>query len=150
MYRQLVTGNIILRKRLEGIGPISVEMCRKYGATGPVIRGSGVAHDVRKTQPYSVYPEFDFSIPVYPECDCMARYLVRMDEMEQSLRIIEQALGKLPDGPVTTKVRACSSFRPATTIMPSRRRAGASPCASSAMAKTFPIASSCARPPSPT
>jgi NADH-quinone oxidoreductase subunit D len=100
MYRSLVTDNIILRKRLEGIGPISAEMCRKYGATGPVIRGSGVAHDVRKTQPYSVYPEFDFKIPVYPECDCMARYLVRMEEMEQSLRIIEQALAKLPEGPV--------------------------------------------------
>ena len=100
MYRGLVTGNIILRKRLEGIGPISAEMCRKYGATGPVIRGSGVPHDVRKVQPYSVYPEFDFSIPVYPECDCMARYLVRMEEMEQSLRIIEQALAKLPEGPV--------------------------------------------------
>lgn len=104
MYRQLATGNIILRKRLEEIGPISAEMCRKYGATGPVIRGSGVAHDVRKVQPYSVYPEFDFDIPVYSECDCMARYLVRMEEMEQSLRIIEQALAKLPDGPVQSKV----------------------------------------------
>ena len=104
MYRQLVTGNIILRKRLEEIGPISAEMCRRYGATGPVIRGSGIAHDVRKTQPYSVYPEFDFKVPVYPQCDCMARYLVRMEEMEQSLRIIEQALAKLPEGPVQSKV----------------------------------------------
>jgi NADH-quinone oxidoreductase subunit D len=103
MYRKLVTDNIILRKRLEGIGPISAEMCRKYGATGPVLRGAGVAHDVRKVQPYSVYPEFDFAIPVYPECDCMARYHVRMDEIEQSLRIIEQALAKLPDGPVMGK-----------------------------------------------
>jgi NADH-quinone oxidoreductase subunit D len=100
MYRSLVTDNIILRKRLEGIGPISAEMCRRYGATGPVIRGSGLAHDVRKVQPYSVYPEFDFDVPVYRECDCMARYRVRMAEMEQSLRIIEQALAKLPDGPV--------------------------------------------------
>ena len=104
MYRQLVTGKIILRKRLEEIGPISAEMCRRYGATGPVIRGSGIAHDVRKTQPYSVYPEFDFKVPVYPQCDCMARYLVRMEEMEQSLRIIEQALAKLPEGPVQSKV----------------------------------------------
>jgi NADH-quinone oxidoreductase subunit D len=104
MYRELVTDNIILRKRLEGIGPISAEMCRKYGATGPVIRGSGVAYDVRKSEPYSVYPEFDFEIPVFPEGDSMARYLVRMAEMEQSLRIIEQALGKLPPGPVMGKV----------------------------------------------
>jgi len=105
LYRELVTGNVILRKRLEGIGPISAEMCRKYGATGPVIRGSGVAHDVRKVEPYSVYREFDFDVPVFPEGDCMARYLVRMEEMAQSLRIIEQALARLPAGPfVAAKV----------------------------------------------
>ncbi len=100
LYRDLVTDNIILRKRLIEIGPISAEMCRKYGATGPVIRGSGVAYDVRKVEPYSVYSEFDFEIPVFPEGDCMARYLVRMEEIAQSLRIIEQALDKLPDGPI--------------------------------------------------
>ena len=104
MYRDLVTDNIILRKRLTGIGTISAEMCRKYGATGPVIRGAGVAYDVRTVEPYSVYPQFDFKIPVYPECDSMARYLVRMDEMEQSLRIIEQALDRLPAGPFMGKV----------------------------------------------
>ncbi len=104
MYRQLVTDNIILRKRLEGIGPIDAEMCRRYGACGPVIRGAGVAHDVRRVEPYSVYPELDFEIPVRAEGDCMARYLVRMEEIEQSLRIIEQALARLPDGPVKGKV----------------------------------------------
>jgi NADH-quinone oxidoreductase subunit D len=100
MYRDLVTGNIILRKRLEGIGPISQELCRKYGATGPVIRGSGIRYDVRRIEPYSVYPEFDFEIPIFDETDSMARYLVRMEEIVQSLRIIEQALDKLPAGPV--------------------------------------------------
>ncbi len=100
MYRDLVTDNVILRKRLIDIGPISAEMCRKYGATGPVIRGSGIAYDVRKAEPYSVYPHFDFEIPVFPEGDSMSRYLVRMEEIAQSLRIIEQALDKLPDGPV--------------------------------------------------
>ena len=100
MYRSLVTDNIILRKRLIDIGPISKEMCRKYGATGPVIRGSGVPYDVRRVEPYSVYPEFDFVIPTFEEGDSMARYLVRMEEMAQSLRIIEQALDKLPAGPV--------------------------------------------------
>jgi len=100
MYRALVTGNIILRKRIEEIGPISQELCRKYGATGPVIRGSGIAYDVRRAEPYSVYPEFDFEIPTFPETDSMARYLVRMEEIVQSLRIIEQALDKLPAGPV--------------------------------------------------
>jgi len=104
MYRKLVTDNIILRKRLIGIGVISQEMCRKYGAVGPVMRGSGVAYDVRRAEPYSAYPEFDFDIPVYDEGDSMARYMVRMEEMEQSLRIIEQALDKLPDGEVNVKV----------------------------------------------
>ncbi|MBI2503399.1 MAG: NADH-quinone oxidoreductase subunit D [Candidatus Latescibacteria bacterium] len=103
LYRQLVTENVILRKRLEGIGPISAEQCRKYGASGPVSRGSGLAYDLRRAEPYSVYPEFDFDIPVFPEGDCLARYLVRMEEMRQSLRIIEQALDKLPEGPVVAE-----------------------------------------------
>jgi NADH-quinone oxidoreductase subunit D len=100
MYKDLVTENIILRKRLIGIGPISQQMCRRYGASGPVIRGSGIAYDVRKVEPYSVYSEFDFDIPTFDQGDSMARYLVRMEEMAQSLRIIEQALDKLPTGPV--------------------------------------------------
>jgi NADH-quinone oxidoreductase subunit D len=100
MYHSLVTKNIILRKRLENIGPISKEMARKYGATGPVLRGSGVSYDIRKNEPYSVYPEFDFDIPVYSEGDSMARYKVRLDEIEQSMRIIEQALNKLPEGEI--------------------------------------------------
>ncbi|MBI5771865.1 MAG: NADH-quinone oxidoreductase subunit D [Verrucomicrobia bacterium] len=99
MYRELVTDNIILRKRLTDIGPISADMCRRYGATGPVIRGAGVAYDVRTVEPYSVYPKLKFKIPTYPQADSMARYLVRMDEMEQSLSIIEQALDLIPAGP---------------------------------------------------
>jgi NADH-quinone oxidoreductase subunit D len=100
MYRELVTENIILRKRLIGIGPISQQMCRQYGASGPVIRGSGIPYDVRRAEPYSVYSQVDFEIPFFPEGDSMARYLVRMEEIAQSLRIIEQALNKLPTGPV--------------------------------------------------
>ncbi|MCS7336871.1 MAG: NADH-quinone oxidoreductase subunit D [Verrucomicrobiae bacterium] len=100
MYHKLVTENLILRKRLEGIGVISAELCRKYGATGPVLRGSGVPCDVRKLEPYSVYPEFEFDVPHFAEGDCMARYKVRMEEIAQSLRIIEQAIAKLPPGPV--------------------------------------------------
>lgn len=115
MYRDLVTDNIILRKRLEEIGPISADMCRRYGATGPVIRGSGVAYDVRRAEPYSVYPQFDFKIPVYHECDSMARYLVRMDEMEQSLRIIEQALDLIPAGPFVGKVPRVLKLPPGDT-----------------------------------
>ncbi|WCJ60384.1 NADH-quinone oxidoreductase subunit D [Fontisphaera persica] len=102
MYDTLVTENLILRKRLEGIGPISKKMCCKYGATGPVMRGSGMAYDVRRMEPYSVYSELEFDIPHYPEGDCMARYRVRMEEMAQSLRIIEQAVAMIPAGPFQT------------------------------------------------
>ncbi|MCA1764757.1 MAG: NADH-quinone oxidoreductase subunit D, partial [Desulfobulbaceae bacterium] len=99
-YHNLVTKNIILINRLKDVGVLPAEMCRKYGATGPVLRGSGVDYDVRKNEPYSVYPELDFEVPVYAEGDSMARYMVRMDEIDQCLRIVEQALDKLPEGPV--------------------------------------------------
>jgi NADH-quinone oxidoreductase subunit D len=100
LYRRLVTDNVIFRKRVEGIGMISPEICRQYGATGPVLRGSGIGYDVRKNEPYSIYPLLDFDIPVFGGCDSLARYRVRMEEMNQSLRIVEQALDKLPSGPV--------------------------------------------------
>jgi NADH-quinone oxidoreductase subunit D len=102
-YDKLVTGNIIFRKRLEGNAYLSTETCRKYGASSAVARGSGINFDVRKNEPYSVYPEFQFDVPVFHECDSMARYKVRMAEIEQSLRIVEQALDKLPDGPIMPK-----------------------------------------------
>jgi NADH-quinone oxidoreductase subunit D len=80
-------------------------MARRYGGTGAVLRGSGIAYDVRKNAPYSVYPEFDFDIPIGKKGDCMDRYNVKFAEMEQSLRIIEQALDKLPDGDFRAKVK---------------------------------------------
>jgi len=115
MYRELVTDNIILRKRLEGIGLADAELCRRYGATGPVLRGAGVAYDVRRAEPYSVYPELDFRIPTHPEGDSMARYRVRMEEIEQSLRIIEQALDLIPEGPIRSKVPKVLKLPPGDT-----------------------------------
>jgi NADH-quinone oxidoreductase subunit D len=100
MYRALVTENMILRGRCVDIGALPVETARHYGATGPVLRGSGVAYDVRRAEPYSVYDRFDFDIPTGKTGDAMDRYDVRMAEMEQSLRIVEQALNGLPEGPV--------------------------------------------------
>ena len=105
MYDKLVTGNIIFQKRTKDVGIIPVEMARRYGATGPVLRGSGIGFDIRKNEPYSVYPEFDFDIPTGENGDAFDRYMVRMLELEQSLRIIEQALDKLPDGPVMAKIK---------------------------------------------
>ncbi|CAO0821576.1 NADH-quinone oxidoreductase subunit D [Desulfarculales bacterium] len=98
MYRDLVTDNVILRGRCEDIGVLPVEMCRRYGATGPVLRGSGVAYDIRRFEPYSVYDQLDFDVPVGKGGDAMDRYNVRMEEMIQSVRIIEQALDALPAG----------------------------------------------------
>ncbi|WP_031387447.1 NADH-quinone oxidoreductase subunit D [Desulfonatronum thiodismutans] len=100
LFRDLVTDNMILRYRTEGIGHMSLDVIQRYGATGPVIRGSGEPYDIRRVEPYSVYDRFDFDIPVFHEADAFARYMVRMHEMEQSVRIIEQALEQLPDGPV--------------------------------------------------
>ncbi|NJB67688.1 NADH-quinone oxidoreductase subunit D [Desulfobaculum xiamenense] len=113
MYRDLVTENIILRKRVEGIGIIDKDMCRRYGATGPVCRGSGIDYDCRRDEPYSIYDRFDFRIPVEHGCDAMARYLVRMEEMEQSMRIIEQALDQLPgaDGKHISKKAPKPNFK---------------------------------------
>ena len=102
-YETLVTKNIIFIKRTKGVGVISEEQARDYALTGPNLRGSGVSYDVRKNEPYGVYPEFDFEIPVPREGDCFARYLVRLGEIAESLRIIEQALQRLPDGPVRAK-----------------------------------------------
>ena len=100
MYHKLVTGNMIFKERIEGIGVIDRDMCDRYGATGPVSRGSGIAHDTRRAEPYSVYDRLDFNIPVYREGCCMARTLVRLDEIEESLAILEQAVAAIPKGPV--------------------------------------------------
>ena len=99
MYRALVTDNVILRRRLEGVGPMDEDLCRRYGATGPVLRGAGLARDTRRDVPYGVYPKIDFKVPVGPANDCMGRYLVRLAEIEASLDIVERALAAMPAGP---------------------------------------------------
>ena len=76
-----------------------------YGLSGPVIRGSGIAHDLRKKQPYMGYEQYDFEIPVHTGGDIYSRFRVRVEEMTQSLRIVEQALNRLPDGPVISNNR---------------------------------------------
>jgi NADH-quinone oxidoreductase subunit D len=102
-YENLINQNVIFIKRSRDVGVISKEMALEFGVTGPTLRGSGVAYDVRKHEPYSSYQDFKFSIPTRKEGDCLARYQVRMAELEQSLNIIEQALDHLPPGPVRSK-----------------------------------------------
>lgn len=98
-YRTLVTNNVIFVNRTRGVGVITPDLIRDYGVTGPCARASGFSYDVRKAEPYSLYSQFDFDVPVGQTGDCFDRYAVRMAEVEQSLRIIEQALAKLPPGP---------------------------------------------------
>jgi NADH-quinone oxidoreductase subunit D len=98
MYKDLVTDNFILRGRVEDIGHIPLEMCVRYGATGPVVRGAGKPYDTRRAEPYSVYDRFDFEIPTSDRDDAFGRYQVRLAEIEQSLRIIEQAVTGIPAG----------------------------------------------------
>lgn len=98
-YQSLVTKNIIFINRTKGVGPISPDLARKYGVTGPNLRACGIPFDVRKAEPYEVYDRFDFEIPTGSNGDTLDRYNVRLAEMEQSCRIIEQALDGLPSGP---------------------------------------------------
>ncbi len=103
-YHDLVTGNVIFHHRSKDVGVILPFAAAGYGITGPCLRGSGIGYDVRRNEPYSGYDRFDFTVPVEEEGDCLARYNVRMAEIEQSLAIVEQAVSTMPDGPVRTKV----------------------------------------------
>ena len=103
-YEELLTGNRIWRDRTRGIGVLSGSEAIALGLSGPVLRGSGVARDIRKDEPYAAYADFDFDIPIGAAGDTYDRYLVRMEEFRQSLRIIRQALDGLPEGPVMGKV----------------------------------------------
>ncbi len=100
-YETLLTKNPIWKRRTQNVAAMSAEDCINYGVTGPVLRASGVNYDVRKAYPYSGYQDFDFEIPLGKNGDVYDRYLVRLIEMRQSGRIIEQALEKLPAGPVS-------------------------------------------------
>lgn len=104
-YEALVKKNRIFLERTRGIGVLSQENALLWGITGPMARASGINHDLRKAHPYSGYEQYDFDIPTQTDGDTYARYLVRMEEMRQSLRIVEQALDKLPAGPVQSNNR---------------------------------------------
>ncbi len=99
-YEALLNDNPIFKKRTQGLGVISREQCIEMGLTGPFLRATGLAYDLRKANPYCGYEQYDFEIPTEPNGDIYSRYKVRVAEMRQSLRIIEQALDKLPYGPV--------------------------------------------------
>ena len=97
-YEALLTRNPLMLDRTYGIGKLTAEECLNFGVTGPMLRASGVKWDLRKDRPYSGYEQYDFEVPTRTEGDVYARYLVRLEEMRQSLRIVAQALDKLPMG----------------------------------------------------
>lgn len=104
-YEALVSGNEIFLNRVKGIGIIDAQTALDYGLSGPALRSAGVKWDLRRNEPYSIYDRFDFDIPVGKTGDCLDRYVVRIEEIRQSLRILEQALAQFPsDGEIMGKV----------------------------------------------
>ena len=103
-YEELLTNNRIWVGRLKDVGILNAEECKEYGVTGPVLRAAGVKWDLRKAQPYSGYENYDFEIPIRENGDTYDRYIVRMEEMRQSVRIMRQAVEKIPAGPIMGKV----------------------------------------------
>ena len=99
----LLTDNRIFRQRTVDIGIVSKQDAMDWGFSGPMVRGSGVPWDLRKSQPYECYEEIDFDIPVGKKGDCFDRYLVRIEEMRQSVRIMKQCVEKMPEGPVVVE-----------------------------------------------
>ena len=104
-YEALMSKNPVLQDRIVGIGKMSAQDALLYGVTGPMLRASGVDWDLRKARPYMGYEQYEFNVPTRKEGDTYARYIVRIDEMRESLKIIEQALNRLPMGPVTSDNR---------------------------------------------
>ena len=103
-YEELLTNNRIWVGRLQNVGVLSADECKEYGVTGPVLRAAGVKWDLRKAQPYSGYEKYQFDIPTRQNGDTYDRYIVRMQEMRQSVRILRQAVGNLHEGPIMAKV----------------------------------------------
>ena len=108
----LLNENEIFVRRARGLGVLDRETALRMCTTGPNLRASGVPFDIRRAHPYSVYPELEFEIPTRREGDSLARYLLRMDEVRQSLRIIDQCLHQMPDGPVMARLPRLLRPRP--------------------------------------
>jgi NADH-quinone oxidoreductase subunit D len=102
-YEAMLEDNPFFSMRTKGVGVISADLAQDVGVSGPLLRGSGVNFDLRRAQPYSSYEDFDFRVPVEPAGDCHARYLVRMVEFRESIKIVRQALDGLPDGPISSR-----------------------------------------------
>jgi NADH-quinone oxidoreductase subunit D/NADH-quinone oxidoreductase subunit C/D len=105
-YDELVTGNIIFQNRMKGVGILTAEDAISYGCSGPVSRGSGVSSDIRKLYPYEVYDKLQFDEVLETGCDSFARYMIRIREMNESIKIIEQLIDNIPEGEFQAKTKA--------------------------------------------
>lgn len=105
-YDELVTGNIIFQNRMKGIGILSKKDAISYGCSGPTARASGVSCDIRKLYPYELYDQLHFDEILHEDCDSFARYLVRLQELRQSMHIIEQLIDNIPEGDIQAKTKA--------------------------------------------
>jgi len=105
-YDEMVTGNIIFQKRMKGVGFLSKEDAISFGCTGPVARGSGVSCDIRKIFPYELYKQVEFNEVLESAGDCFGRYMVRVREMSESVKIIEQLIDNIPEGDFQAKTKA--------------------------------------------
>jgi NADH-quinone oxidoreductase subunit D len=102
-YEAMLEDNAFFLVRTQGVGVITPELAQEVGISGPLIRGSGIDYDIRRTEPYSSYEDFDFKVPVETAGDCYARYRVRMVEFRESIKIVRQALDGLPEGPISSR-----------------------------------------------
>jgi NADH-quinone oxidoreductase subunit C/D len=98
-----LTENEIIAGRCEGVGTFSPEDAIAFAASGPMLRASGVPYDIRRAEPYGIYDRFDFDVAVRYHGDCYDRFIIRMDEIRQSIRILQQAVKEIPEGPVIKK-----------------------------------------------
>jgi NADH-quinone oxidoreductase subunit D len=111
-FERLLTGNEILLARTQGVGVLSRELAIQGGITGPILRASGVNYDIRKVDRYGIYDRFDFRVPVGEHGDVYDRYMVRMLEMRESVKILNQALQDIPEGPIMDAKTKIRGFRP--------------------------------------
>ncbi len=109
-YKRLLNGNPIWKMRTIGIGKLDADLALAYGASGPILRASGVDYDLRRDDPYSIYDRFDFNIPIYHNGDVYDRYMIRLDEIQESCKIVGQALDSIVEGPIKAKVSP--NFKP--------------------------------------
>jgi NADH-quinone oxidoreductase subunit D len=103
-YEAILGKNEVFRNRTVGVGMIPPEVARLYSVTGPIARASGIDYDVRRAEPYSIYDRFDWDVPIRFNGDCFDRYMVRLQEMRQSTRILQQAMDAIPEGEIRAKM----------------------------------------------